>query len=105
VPIVFGTNQQASATATLSQLIFDGSYLVGLEAAKTFLQYSNDVEEKTQLQVRKGVINAYGSVLISQESVKILKNNLETLEKNYEETKKIFDNGLTEEENVEQLQI
>ncbi|GGX24738.1 TolC family protein [Aquimarina muelleri] len=105
VPIVFGTKQQASATATLSQLIFDGSYLVGLEAAKTFLQYSNDVEEKTQLQVRKGVINAYGSVLISQESVKILKNNLETLEKNYEETKKIFDNGLTEEENVEQLQI
>ena len=105
VPVVFGTKQQASATATLSQLIFDGSYLVGLEAAKSFLQYNNDVQEKTQLEVRKGVIHAYGSVLISRESVKILKNNLETLEKNFQETQKIFENGLAEEENVEQLQI
>ncbi len=105
VPVVFGTKQQASATATLSQLIFDGSYLVGLEAAKSFLQYNNDVEQKTQLEVRKGVINAYGSVLVAQESLKILDKNVSTLEKNYEETKKIFENGLAEEESVEQLQI
>ncbi|WP_108868115.1 TolC family protein [Aquimarina aquimarini] len=105
VPVVFGTKQQASATATLTQLIFDGSYLVGLEAAKSFLQYTNDVEEKTQLEVRKGVINAYGSVLIAQESVKILRNNVATLDKNYNETKKIFENGMAEEEDLEQIQI
>ncbi len=101
----FTPQQQASATATLSQKIFDGSYLVGIEAAKSFLQYTDDVEEKTQLEVRKGVINAYGSVLVAQESVKILENNVATLEKNYQETKKIFENGLAEEEDVEQLQI
>ncbi|MEW7280904.1 TolC family protein [Aquimarina sp. 2201CG1-2-11] len=105
VPVVFGTKQQASATATLSQLIFDGSYLVGLEAAKSFLKYNNDVEQKTQLEVRKGVINAYGSVLVAQESLKIIEKNVNTLEKNYNETKKIFENGLAEEESVEQLQI
>ncbi len=105
VPVVFGVKQQASATATLRQLIFDGSYLVGLEAAKSFLQYNDDAQEKVQLEVRKGVINAYGSVLVTQESVKILENNVATLEKNYLETKKIFENGLAEEEDVEQLQI
>ncbi|WP_281987666.1 TolC family protein [Aquimarina aggregata] len=105
VPVVFGVKQQASATATLRQLIFDGSYLVGLEAAKSFLQFSNDSQEKVQLEVRKAVINAYGSVLVAQESVLILKKNVETLEKNYQETKKIFENGLAEEEDVEQLQI
>ncbi len=105
VPVIFGVKQQASATATLSQKIFDGSYLVGIEAAKSFLQYTDDVEEKTQLEVRKGVVNAYGSVLVAQENVKILKNNLNALEKNYLETKKIFENGLAEEEDVEQLQI
>ncbi|WP_299245878.1 TolC family protein [uncultured Aquimarina sp.] len=101
----FTPQQQASATATLSQLLFDGSYLVGLEAAKSFLQFSNDSEEKTLLTVRESVINAYGSVLVSDESVKILQNNKEALEKNYEERKKIFENGLAEEEDVEQLQI
>ncbi len=105
VPVVFGTKQQASATATLNQLIFDGSYLVGLEAAKSFLQFNNDSEEKVLLEVKKGVINAYGSVLVAQESVKILQNNVSTLEKNYQETKTIFENGLAEEEDAEQLQI
>lgn len=105
IPVVFGTKQQLTASATLSQLLFDGSYLVGLEAAKSFLQYSNDSQEKTQLNVRESVINAYGSVLVSEESVKILQNNKAALEKNYEERKKIFENGLAEEEDVEQLQI
>ncbi|WP_378185784.1 TolC family protein [Aquimarina sp. W85] len=105
VPVVFGTRQQLSATATLSQLIFDGSYLVGLQAAKTFLKYSDNLEEKTQLEVRKSIINAYGAVLLANESVRILEKNKTTLETNLNETQKIFENGLTEEENVEQLQI
>jgi len=105
IPVVFGTKQQLTASATLSQLLFDGSYLVGLEAAKSFLQYSHDNEEKARLQVRESVINAYGSVLVANESVNILKNNKAALEKNYEERKKIFENGLAEEEDVEQLQI
>lgn len=105
VPVIFGTQQSANLTATLSQLIFDGSYLVGLQAARSFLDYTDNVEEKTMLEVRKGVINAYGGVLLANESVSILENNKQTLEKNLNETKKIFENGLTEEENVEQLQI
>lgn len=105
VPVVFGVKQQVTVTATLRQLIFDGSYLVGLEAAKSFLKFTNDNEEKALLEVRKSIINAYGSVLVAQESVKILQNNKAALEKNYEERKKIFENGLAEEEDVEQLQI
>ena len=105
VPVVFGTKQQANATATLTQLIFDGSYLVGLQAAKSFLRYSKNFEEKTGLEVRKGVINAYGGVLLSKESIAILEKNIITLTDNLRETEEIYKNGLTEEENVEQLQI
>ncbi|MFT6415352.1 MAG: outer membrane protein TolC [Dokdonia sp.] len=104
-PVVFGTKQNASATATLNQLIFDGSYLVGLKAARTFLDFTENANEKTQLEVRKGVINAYGSVLLAQEGIKILDRNITTLEKNVNETAIIFKNGLAEEEDVEQLQI
>ncbi|MEZ4777873.1 MAG: TolC family protein [Flavobacteriaceae bacterium] len=104
-PVTFGTKQNANAVATLEQLIFDGSYLVGLQAAKAFLDYSENANEKTQLEVRKGVINAYGSVLLSEELVAIFKKNKETLDKNLYETRKIYENGLTEEENVEQLEI
>ncbi|MFT4800916.1 MAG: outer membrane protein [Flavobacteriaceae bacterium] len=105
VPVIFGTKQNASVGATLTQLIFDGSYLVGLQAAKTFLDYSENAEEKTQLEVRRGVINAYGSVLLSKELVEIFELNKINLEKNLSETKAFYENGFTEEESVEQLEI
>ena len=89
----------------MNQLIFDGSYLVGLQSAKVFLEISENAKEKTELQIRKVVINAYGNVLLSEESVAILERNKVTLEKNLNETKKIYENGLTEEEDVEQLEI
>lgn len=105
VPVTFGTKQNANAVATLNQLIFDGSYLVGLKAAKSFLRYSENFNEKTRLEVRKGIINAYGSVLLSQELIDIFEKNKVNLEKNIDETRQIFENGLTEEESVEQLEI
>lgn len=104
-PVTFGTKQNASAVATLEQLIFDGSYLVGLQAAKTFLDYTENANAKTRLEVRKGVINAYGSVLMAEELVAIFRNNKATLEKNLNDTRKIYENGLAEEEDVEQLEI
>ncbi len=103
--VAFGTKQNINATATLSQLLFDGSYLVALQSSKVFLEISKNAKEKTDLEVRKVVINAYGNILLTEESLSILKKNKKVLEKNLEDTKKIFENGLTEEENVEQLQI
>lgn len=105
VPIVFGQAQQANATATLSQQIFDGSYIVGVQATKTFLSYSANNKEKTLLEIRKAVTEAYGNVLLARESVSIFERNIANLEKNLFETTKIYENGLGDEESVEQLQI
>lgn len=105
VPIIFAVPQTMSATATLNQMIFDGSYIVGLQAAKTFLRYSQNAQEKTRSLVRKDVISAYGTVILAKENISILEKNRATLEKNLRETTEIFKNGLAEEEDVEQLQI
>ena len=105
VPIVFGQAHQASATATLRQKLFDGTYIVGVQATKAFLSYSANNKEKTQLDIRKAVTEAYGNVLLARESVSIFEKNLVTLEKNLYETQKIYENGLGDEESVDQLQI
>jgi outer membrane protein TolC len=103
--IAFGTNQNMNATARLQQKLFDGSYLVGLQSAKVFLEISNHAKVKTDLEVRKAVINAYGNVLLAEESVAILERNRTVLQKNLDDLTKIFENGFEEEESVEQLQI
>ncbi len=103
--VVFGQPQSIAATATLRQQIFDGSYIVGVQATKTFLEYSRNNKEKTELEVRKAVVEAYGNVLLARESVQISERNKATLEKNLYETKRIYENGLGDEESVDQLQI
>tara|TARA_B100000809_G_C15128824_1_gene527473 strand:+ start:465 stop:1808 length:1344 start_codon:yes stop_codon:yes gene_type:complete len=103
--VIFGTQQSTSASATLSQLLFDGSYLVGLQSAKVFLEISENAKVKTELEVRRAVINAYGNVLLAEESITILQKNIDVLNKNLFEVTKIYENGLEEQESVEQLQI
>ncbi len=105
IPVTFGTKQNISATATLSQLLFDGSYLIGLQSAKVFLEISINAKEKTDLEIRKGVISTYSNVILTEESIVILENNKSVLQKNLNETTKIYENGMAEEESVEQLQI
>lgn len=101
----FGLKQNLNGAVTLSQLIFDGSYLVGLQSAKVFLEISKNAKIKTDLEVRKSVINAYGNVLLTEESLKILEQNRITLQKNLDELSQLYENGFEEEESVEQLQI
>lgn len=105
VLLAFGTKHVAIGNLTLSQLIFDGSYLVGLQSAKTYLQISENAKIKTAQEIREIIINSYGNVLLADESIKILESNKKILEKTFADTKEIFKNGLIEEENVEQLQI
>jgi len=105
IPVVFGTQQNINASVTLTQLLFDGSYLVGLQASRAYLKISEQANEKTELLTREAVINAYGTVLVTEKSVDILKGNLKILEKNLNDAKKIYENGFNEQEDVEQLEI
>ena len=105
IPVVFTPPQAASATATLRQQIFDGSYIVGIQATNAFLRFSQNNKEKTDQEVTRMVVEAYGNVLLAQETAKIAARNKETLEKNLYETEKLYENGLGDEESVEQLKI
>lgn len=103
--VAFGTKHNMAASATLSQLIFDGSYLVGLQSAKTYLKISENAKVKTAQEIKEIVINSYGNVLLADESILILEKNKKILEKTLSDTREIYKNGFIEEENVEQLQI
>lgn len=105
VPVKFGTKQNLNGTATWNQLIFDGSYIVGIQSVRTLLQISKNNKTKTDQEVKLAIINAYGNVLLAEQSVGILEKNIISLQKNYKDTQKIFEEGLAEEEDVEQLEV
>ncbi len=101
----FGTKQTIDGSVTLSQLLFDGSYSVGLASIKLYMDIAYKAKIKTDLEVKRAIISAYGNALASQERVKVLKRNLSNVQNNLDEIEKIYRNGLTELENVEQLRI
>lgn len=105
LPLTFGTKQSASANITLTQMIFDGSYLVGLQAAKVFLDYTDNNAQKAAVEIETSVTFAYASVLLAQELTDISEKNIAHIKDNLTETQKIYENGMAEEESVEQLQI
>jgi outer membrane protein TolC len=101
----FGTKQTIDGSVTLTQLLFDGSYSVGLSSIKLYMDIAYKAKIKTDLEVKKSIISAYGNALVSEERVKILEKNLNNVKSNLDEIEKIYQSGLTEIENVEQLKI
>ena len=104
-PVQFGTEQSVDASARLDQLIFDGSYLVGLQASTVFLKISRQNKAKSELEVKRLVTDAYVNVLLAEERKQILENNLENLEGTLTDIRKVYLQGLVEVEQVEQLEI
>lgn len=103
--VAFGTKQNMAASATLSQLLFNGSYLVGLESAKVYLKISENAKIKTNNEIKELIIASYCNVLLAGETIVIIEKNKISLEKLLFQTTETYKNGLIEEENVEQLQI
>lgn len=103
--IDFNAQHNITGTVTLSQLLFDGSYLVGLQSAKTYLKISEQAKEKTELATREAVINAYGNVLVAEESVRILERNKKVNDRLLKGARLGFENGLAEQEDVERFEI
>ena len=103
--VSFGTKQSINAGLKLDQLIFDGSYLVGLQAIKVFLEESKNFREKTIIEVKKSIVSTYSSVLLTRENIKFLKKNKLSLESNLIKTTELFRSGFDEEESVEQIRL
>lgn len=105
VAFTFGTKQNMTADITLSQLVFDGAYLVGLKAAKEVVKLGTLQKKKTSQQVKEEVANSYFQLLVARENVKMLKSTLETLERLAYETQLMYENGLIEKSDADQVRI
>ena len=103
--LTFGTEQNMIGSLKMEQLIFDGSYLVGLQATKVYLAISENLFEKTNLEVKKMVINLYSNALLAKYNILFLEKNRASLENNFQEIHQLFRNGFEEEESVEQIQL
>jgi outer membrane protein len=103
--VPFGQEFTASAGLTVSQLIFDGSYLVGLQASKTYRELSRKQTQQTKIETAVAVSKAYYNVLVSTERLALVEKNVERLKKLHDDTKATYDAGFIEKLDNDRVEL
>jgi outer membrane protein len=105
IEIQFGTKHNATAGVVGNQLLFSGEYIIGLQAAKIFKEFSKRNKERTEQQVRQSVIENYYLVLLGEATLELLEDNRDNVQLTYEETYQLYKAGFVEEIEADQLEV
>jgi outer membrane protein TolC len=101
----FQLKNLGGVTATASQLLFNSSYLVGLQAARAYRELSEKSMTSAKVNVVEAVTKAYYAVLVNREQFGLLNANVDRLEKLLNETREFNKNGLVEKIDVDRLEV
>lgn len=96
---------QANLGASLSQMVFDGSFFVGVKAARAYRELSHRQLNRSREQVAYQVSQAYYQALIVQERLKVLDANLDRIDRLFTETQGRYEEGFVEKIDVSRLRI
>ncbi|MFZ0389036.1 MAG: TolC family protein [Calditrichia bacterium] len=105
IPVKFGKPHNATWGVSANQLIFSGSYFVGLQASKIYLDLTKQNMQRSRLDAAETVTRTYYLILVAEENLRILEENLKNLQKLHYEVQESFKEGFVEETDVKQLQI
>lgn len=104
-PIKLASKQNTTLNLTVSQLIFSGSYIVGLQASRVYKQLSTEQLEKSKLDVKAEVTNTYYMILVLEENLNILENTLENVKKTEAEISEMLKEGFVEDTDLDQIKL
>lgn len=105
VPVKFGQDYNSDFGLSVSQQIFDGSWIVGVSSAELYVNLARQANEKTEIDIRDAVSQAYYMVLISERYKQVMEENLANTQKLHDETEVYYKNGFREQQDVDQLKI
>ncbi len=103
--VTFALSHNVSAGLSVTQLLFDGRYVFGIQATKDLMKTSRLSVQMSEQDIKYTVTKAYYQAQAAQEAKSLLKDNLKLVEKLVGDTRKIFNEGLTEELDVNRLEL
>jgi outer membrane protein len=103
--VPLGVPDNTTFDFTLSQLIFSGEYIVGLQATKVFKEISVNSLAKTEAQTRETIAGTYFLYLVLGESQRVLSASMASVDQTYNEVVKMNELGFNEDTDVDQIKI
>jgi len=105
VKVQFGVPYQMTAGLTGSQLLFDGSWFVGMQASKEFTQLAAIKTKKSEFEIKHQVAQSYFLAVIAKETIQLYEEGKKLIAQSLQETKSLYKEGFVEEQSIDQLQL
>ncbi len=101
----FGTDNNTKAGLNISQLIFSGEYIVGLQASKIFSKLSKQNLQKSEIDIKEQITNTYNLILFAKKNKEIIDSNIVYTEDIIKQTKEILKQGFIDQTKLDQLNL
>lgn len=102
-PIRFGQQYNTSIGLIANMLIFSAPLYVGIQTSKLASKMAEMNLRKTEIDIKESVANAYYLILVSEESLRIINENLNILNELLKSTRALFSVGMAESTDVDQM--
>lgn len=104
-PVVIEFNPTSNFKGSVSQLVFNGSYYVGVQLSKLARTITEQAYQKDELNVKEQTIQAYYMVLASERILKIVKENRQNAQVIFDKTNNLAKAGIVETTDAKKLSI
>ena len=105
VPVAFSPKLSNVGQINASQLLFNGSVFVALQARNTLMQLARQKAEMTNEDIRYNVQKAYAGLIIAHKQFGVMKGSLDLMRKSTRDMSITFDNGLVEKIELNRLEV
>lgn len=101
----FKMKDQSNAGVSVSQLLFSGQWILGIQTSKIAKKIAAQQVDLTELDIKETVYNSYYTVLVSERLMGIVKQNLENMNEILMHTDNMYKAGTAEITDVDQIRI
>lgn len=105
IPVKFGTKYNATLGFSASQLVFSGSWFLGIKASQIYQDLAQKNTDRTRMETQADVTKAYYTVMVNQEKKKLVDANVEKIKKMKDDTKALLDNGFVEKIDYDRITV
>ena len=98
-----GTDYNSSANLQATQILFNGSYIIGLQAAKNYASFQETKAELTKEDVVYNVVQAYQLAAVAKTNLSFVDSITSLTEEMVNKQSVFFDLGLMKSEDMDQL--
>jgi outer membrane protein TolC len=104
-PNIFQLKASNNASLNASQILFNGSYLIGLQASKVYTDLTSKAITQSKIQTAEKITKAYYLVLINKYRLELLDNNIARLDTMMYQMKEMNKAGFVETIDVKRLEV